>query len=76
MKHLSQADTALLKKDFGEIWNLKNVRLLLILFPLLISVVLPVIFLLSILLMPVGGAGSSVQLLSLVDSSTFHYRCV
>lgn len=73
MKHLSQTDTALLKKDFGEIWSLKNVRLLLILFPLLISVVLPVIFLLSILLMPVGGAGSSVQLLSLVDSSTFQY---
>ena len=73
MKRFSRTDSALLKKDFGEIWSQRGVRLLLILLPLLIAIVLPVAFLLFILLMPIGGAGSAVQLLTLIPASDFHY---
>lgn len=72
-RRFPRADAALLKKDFYEIWSLRGIRLLLIVLPLLVSVILPVIFLLVILLIPIGGAESAVRLLSLIPASDFEY---
>lgn len=66
MKLISPAEQAIVKKDFGEVWDTKMARNTLILVPALLMLVLPVLFLIMIYFIPeaqINGADKMMQLL-------------
>ncbi len=52
MKFISSAEQAIVKKDFGEVWNTKMARNTLIALPVILMVVLPVMYLVLIFFIP------------------------
>ena len=66
MKLLTDAEKAVASKDFGEIWDNKTTRGMLILVPLLMVVLLPVLFLVLIISVPTGQMNGVDQMLKLL----------
>jgi ABC-type transport system involved in multi-copper enzyme maturation permease subunit len=76
-KLLNHQETSLIKKDFMEIWSEKNVRIVLILTPVLIAIVIPLAFLLMAMLSPEEIRGAEYEALRsfLPDNlASYHVR--
>ena len=66
MKWFSSAEQAIVKKDFGEVWNTKMARNTLIALPAILVVILPVMYLVMIYFIPadqMNGVDKMMQLL-------------
>lgn len=68
MKLFSTAEKAIMKKDFGEIWNTKMARNTLILVPILFVVVLPAFYLALIYFLPTEQFSDADELLKLLPA--------
>lgn len=66
MKFVSSAEKAVMKKDFGEVWNTKMARSTLIIVPIIMVVFLPIMYLIMIFFVPaeqMNGVDKMLQLL-------------
>lgn len=66
MKMISFAEQAIVKKDFGEVWNTKMARNTLIALPVILVLVLPAVYLMMIYFLPtdqMNGVDKMMQLL-------------
>jgi hypothetical protein len=66
MKLFSKAEKAIMKKDFGEIWDTKMARNTLLLLPIILVVILPAFYLALIYFLPaeqINGADKMLKLL-------------
>ncbi len=66
MKFISAAEQAIVKKDFGEVWNTKMARNTLLALPVILVLVLPVMYLVMIYFIPIdqmNGVDKMMQLL-------------
>ncbi len=66
MKLITNAELALMKKDFAEIWNAKMVRSTLVVLPILMVVFLPVMFICMILFVPQNQMNGVDQMMKLL----------
>jgi ABC-type transport system involved in multi-copper enzyme maturation permease subunit len=72
MKFVTQAEQAVIKKDFAEIWNVKMVRSTLIVLPVIMAIFLPVVYICMILFVPenqMNGVDQVMNLLPLTEKS-------
>lgn len=76
MKFFTSADKAIVYKDFGEIWNSKTTRTVLILLPLFTVLLLPAFFLILLINVPIGQMNGVEQMLKLipVQAASFDER--
>ncbi len=74
MKLISSADKAIVKKDFGEVWNTKMARNTLIIVPIIMVVVLPLLFLAMIYFIPSDQMNGTEQMMKLlpVEAKNFN----
>jgi ABC-type Na+ efflux pump permease subunit len=66
MKLISSAEQAIVKKDFGEIWNTKMARNTLIALPIILVIFMPVMFLVMIYFVPVDQMNNVDKMLQLL----------
>ncbi len=66
MKLLTRPEQALVKKDFGEIWNTKLVRATLLAVPICLVVLLPIVFLAMVFLVPMDQLNGADQMQKLI----------
>lgn len=72
MKLITNAELALMKKDFAEIWNVKMVRSTLVVLPILMVIFLPIMFICMILFVPenqMNGLDQMMKLLPLTEKN-------
>ena len=60
---LNGREFSLIKKDFGEIWNERGIRVAIILIPVLVAVVIPIAFLILTLMSPQMDGGQELAAL-------------
>jgi len=69
MKLITKPERALIKKDFGEIWNVKMIRTTLIAVPIIMVIFLPVVYLAMICFVPMNQMNGVAQLMKLLPLS-------
>jgi ABC-type Na+ efflux pump permease subunit len=72
MKLITNAELALMKKDFSEIWNVKMVRTTLVVLPILMVIFLPIMFICMILFVPenqMNGIDQMMKLLPITEKN-------
>ncbi|HHV31175.1 ABC transporter permease [Caproiciproducens sp. LBM24188] len=73
MKLVSSAEKAVIKKDFGEVWNTKMARTTLILVPAVLVVAIPALFLLMIYLVPTSQMNGVDKMMELLPPEIKYY---
>jgi ABC-type Na+ efflux pump permease subunit len=73
MKLFSTAEKAIMKKDFGEIWNTKMARNTLLLLPILLVVILPAFYIALIYFVPADQINGADEMLKLLPAEAHDF---
>jgi ABC-type Na+ efflux pump permease subunit len=73
MKWITPAEKAIIKKDFGEIWNTKMARNTMLVMPILLVVLLPAMYLAIIYLVPPSQVNGMDKILTLLPPEAKYF---